>query len=63
MHRTPTTAKNHDIDNDGMRSTGTIILGEMNRVRSGTAKIENPKPVKPCKSDATKKIRAIIILF
>ena len=35
---------------------GTAVLGEMNIVISGTARIENPKPVRPCKAAEKKKI-------
>jgi len=35
---------------------GTAVLGEMNNVISGIARMENPKPVRPCKAAEKRKI-------
>jgi hypothetical protein len=35
---------------------GTAVLGGMNKVISGIAKIENPKPESPCNKPEIKKI-------
>ena len=39
-----------------MSRMGIAVFGEMNNVISGTARMENPKPVRPCRAAEKKKI-------
>ena len=39
-----------------MSRIGTAVFGEMNNVINGTARMENPKPVKPCRAAENRKI-------
>jgi hypothetical protein len=40
---------------------GTAVLGDINNVISGTARIEKPNPVNPCKAAEKRKINNPII--
>jgi len=35
---------------------GTAVFGEINNVIRGTARMENPKPVRPCRAAEKRKI-------